>query len=336
MILEDYLNNIQNGQKLVLAQGRSPFILMSNQDKKLISKEVFSRKEIFNLMSYVGLNSTALNGQNHFYNDGKKYQVKSLILSDNMQLEISLADTSLFTFSDLVLPGYVFDWAQSNKGLVFFYGSDSEAVRKFSLSFSKFRADQLKGSSLIFNDSDTIFAGRQEHQLMFSEDQSDYLNLKQETKKFDHISYYSEINSSDTKRVMKDVDQNTLVTAPFSWSDVSSVWGELREVFSNDRDMKFMLNNLIGFVGIKSVETQLGQYEYLFEAVPFLKSDTQFYKRNFDEQCAEIEKMKEQKGYSFNQSIQALLLKRRIILESAYEASPDPKELNSMLTQVGF
>lgn len=337
MSVDNFLNKISKKQKLVLVQGKTPFLLATNLDKEKVSDEIFSRKEIFSFMSYVGINSSSLKGVNYFYSNGKKYQVNSLMLSDLLHLEISLADTELFNFSDLVLPGYVFDWAQSAKGLILFYGSDINAVHKFGLSFTKFRAENLKGSSLIFSDSDLSFVGQEEHNLVFSTMQSEYLESKKGMKLFDHISFTNEFESIHTDKIMSDIDQRVLISAPIQWSDVASTWGSLKEKFDNSKKMNFLANNLIGFIGIKSVENQTGQKEYLFEAVPFSNSSTKdFLDLNYDQQVEEILKMKETNGYSFNQSIQSLLMKRRIVLENAYEASPDPKELNNMLTQVGF
>lgn len=341
MNIEFFLNFIKNHPRgrLFLASGARPIAKGMSEDEfdfkgRLDFEDLKKILETAGIFS--GTSPEAFNFRKQVFAHGKKFFAKGVLLKDSAFIELSSVDEELFDLSSLILPGYVFDWAQASKGLILVYGSDQSNWEKFHLSFARFRAQSLAGSSLIFDNSGVDFVGKDDHLVSFSSYQKDFLRLG-ESAFFDYFSFGEPIDAEQSEPVLRLLDRGSLVSAPVPWNDLGQVWSEVSAWGKAQGGLSLVIKNLVGFVGINGVINDVGEKEYCFEVVPFAKDIKEdFQSSDFRGQIQILENLRSSEGYSFNQSLQALLLKRKIRLDQAYEVSPDPKELNTMLSEIGY
>ena len=96
--------------------------------------------------------------------------------------------------------------------------------------------------------------------------------------------------------------------------------------FQNDELKKLLLQETLGFVGVKTITDVHGAKRSIFEVMPIEKeaqrSDSLSVK-SFDKS-----------GLTFNQFLYSMLLKREIGLKEAYSCSLDPEGLNVLLDEL--
>lgn len=319
--------------RFIFAQGNRPAAELLDGQVEYLSETFLFKEDMKSIMDEVsGIVDPA--SPTNFFMDGLKYSYKTLTLADTSQIVIYPKENLEFDWADLQIPGYVNDWAEAQSGILIFYGSDFDFVEKVRLSFAKRRTEVVKGSSIVFSSKRLEnMVSNEGHFLTCSTDEAGFLQADSNMS-FDSYSFVGDPSSLDSGKLLRVADRTALIVMNSYWSDLEKVWSEISRNIEDDNVRNLFFKNIIGFVGVKKVESQDAQGRVVFEAVPMMQP-ADFEGLSFSEQVTNLKGALKQQGVSFNQSIHSLVIKRKISLDNAYKVSADPEELNRFLSESG-
>jgi hypothetical protein len=336
MNFSHYLKQVENEpfKKLIFAQGNKPAALLKNGQTKLLSELILYKEDLESILSEIQSFSDQNNSDFIFYLDGHRYKYELLKLQDTISIGVDLLESSVSPWNNFLIPGYINDWLMSESGILLFYGSDKKLVEKVRLSFVEQRIKKTKGSSLVFSSSHAVdMSSKEDHFLTLSTDEKGFLNCE-DSFEFDSYFFKGDLPSVDFKKVLSFSDRKSFVSLNSFWSQLTSVWSELESSLKDKHFKHLFAESLVGFIGVTEAESQSGEGHIAFEVLPFTNLKN-IFKFEFEEQTQKINDVLKKEGVSFNQSLQSLVLKRKVTMESAYHVSPDPEELNSFLGEAG-
>jgi len=336
MNFSHYLKQVESEpfKKLIFAQGNKPAALLKNGQTKLLSELILYKEDLESILDEIQNLSDQNTTDFVFYLDGHRYKYELLKLQDTISIGVDLLDSNISSWDKFLIPGYINDWLMSESGVLLFYGADKKLVEDVRLSFVEQRIKKTKGSSLVFSSSHAVdMSSKEDHFLTLSTDEKGFLNYE-DSFEFDSYFFKGDLKSVDFKKILGFSDRKSLVSLNSFWSQMSSVWSELESSLKDKHFKHLFAESLIGFIGVTEAESKTGESHIAFEVLPFanLKS---IFKFDFEQQIQKIESALKEEGVSFNQSLQSLVLKRKVTVESAYQVSPDPEELNSFLGESG-
>lgn len=328
MNIESYIER-DGFKKLTLAQGNRPVVFLENGELDYLSELVLDKDEIELTLKAAGLevHLESFSTESTFYKNGCEFLVKSLCFPDSIKVEVSRVE-SLHSESlrNLNLPGYVTDWAQARKGLIFFYGSDYDLLDEIKLSFLQERATHVKGSTLLVRGHDPRLSGLKGHFFTTTQDES-FLN-EEDFRSLDFNAYMlsKDFHLYDPLKLLRLVEKGALILIHSPWSSLDKFLFSFNAWTSENKELKrVLLEETLGFVGVRTIMDIHKAKRPIFEVMPVeegLKESEQLSARSFDKS-----------GLTFNQFLYSMLLKREISLKEAYSCSLDPEGLNILLDE---
>ena len=328
MDIESYIE--WNGfKKLTLAQGNRPVVFLENGEFNCFSELVLDQDEIRLALEGAGLEEhlEVFSRESTFYKNGREFLVKSLCFPDSIKVEISRVE-SLHSESlkNLNLPGYVTDWAQSRKGLIFFYGSDYDALDEIKLSFLQERSACVEGSTLLVRGHDPKLSGLKGHFFTTTQDES-FLN-EEDFRSLDFNAYMlsKDFHLYDPLKLLRLVEKRALILIHSPWSSLDKFLFSFNTWTSGNRELKrILLEETLGFIGVRMITDIHKAKRPIFEVMPVegeMQKSEQLSVRSFNKS-----------GLTFNQFLYSMLLKREVSLKEAYSSSLDPEGLNILLDE---
>jgi len=329
MNIDSYLEHAAGVQKLLLAEGNRPVAYFNNDKIEYMSELVLDNGEIRHVLKSLGLEShlQEITNESLIYKGASQYLVKTLNLNDSIRIEITKnQDVIVSDLNKLSLPGYVADWAQSRKGLIFFYSSDIEVSSNVRYSFIQNRAQNTVGSTLVVSKNSPQISCLKGHSVTLTNDESflgeDCLNSLD----FNTYSLSKDFNTYDPLNLLRLVEKGALILLQSPWSSLEKFIYSLNTWSSqSDGLSKLLLQETLGFVGVKSIFDVHRVKRPIFEVMPL--DDEELISGPL--KASSFSGM----GLSFNQYLYTLLLKREVSLKDAYSCSLDPEGLNSMIDE---
>lgn len=328
MNIESYIER-DGFKKLTLVQGNRPVVFLESGELDYLSELVLDYDEIKLALQAAGLEQhlDGFNVESTFYKNGCEFLVKSLCFSDSIKVEISrVEDMHAEGLKSLNLPGYVTDWAQARKGLIFFYGPDYNVLDEIKLSFLQERASHVKGSTLLVRGHDPKLSGVKGHFFTTTQDES-FLN-EDDFWSLDFNAYMlsKDFHLYDPLKLLRLVEKGALILVQSPWSSLDKFLFSFNSWTSNNKDLKrILLQETLGFVGARSITDIHQAKRPIFEVMPVeesIESLSELTAKSFDKS-----------GLTFNQFLYSMLLKREISLKEAYSNSLDPEGLNTLLDE---
>lgn len=341
MNFSHYFNmaNKERALKFTFVKDNRPFVEYQSADSEALSEvALYSedleeiKKEILSLSEGAPVNDRGV-----FYFSGNKYSYNFLDLQDSSAIEVHFVNQEKLEWKDFLAPGYLNDWLEAKKGILVFYANQNEALDLFRKEFLSKRASLTLGKSLIFSSrmsEEALMSHNEEHFVLASKNEKLFFEEKSASMFFNYYSFERELEDLPLSSVLKLSDKGSLVSIISEWSSLEQVWLQLQALLSSNLQKNFFSELILGFVGLKLVESKSGGKDFVFELLPFTEKET-LLELSPKEQKEKITKLLRVKGISFNQSLHSLILKRRVKLDVAYEASPDPEDLNKMLAASG-
>jgi|GEM_PF-3285068 len=323
-------------EQFIFAQGNRPAAKLDDGQIHLLS-EVFLFKEDLESIHDEITDLSSLDAQRRiFYLNGKQFKYEILSLKDSMTVCIKPVQPNELDWKTFLTPGYVQDWIESGAGLVVFYGADEELVEEVRLSFAEQRIQRTEGKSLVFSSGPALNeVSEGKHFITSSSDEPGFLEAMEKAPKFDAYFFKSDLKKIGVEHLVRLSDRGAFVAFNSFWKDIDVVWTELMTSLDENAYKSFLLDSIIGFVGVRSVKSTDGKKSIVFEALP-VKGLKQISNLKSSEQIDKLKKLLKAEGVSFNQSLHSLVLKREISLENAYTASSNPEELNTFLSDSGI
>jgi Tfp pilus assembly ATPase PilU len=328
MNIESYIER-DGFKKLVLAQGNRPIIFLENGDLDYLSELVLDHDEIALALKALGFEEhlNSFSTESTFYKNGCEFLVKCLRFKDSLKVEVlRVEDLHSESLNSLNLPGYVTDWAQARKGLIFFYGPDYNVLDEVRLSFLQERASNVKGSTLIVRGHDPRLLGLKGHFFTVTQDES-FLN-EDEFKSLDFNAYMlsKDFHLYDPLKLLRLVEKGALILIQSPWTSLDKFLFSFNSWTSENKDLKrILLQETLGFVGARSITDIHKAKRPIFEVMPVeedIENEKNLTAKSFGKT-----------GLTFNQFLYSMLLKREISLKEAYSSSIDPEGLNSLLDE---
>ena len=328
MDIDSYVG--RNGfKKLILAQGNRPVVFFENGELDYLSELSLDYDEIKLTLKASGLEShlNTFSYESTFYKNGNEFLVKSLCFSDALRVEIHKVEIlHSESLRNMNLPGYVVDWAQARRGLIFFYGSDYNVLDEIKLSFLQERSSNIKGSTLLVRGHDPKLPGVKGHFFTTTQDEN-FLN-EEEFKSLDFNAYMlsKDFHLYDPLMLLRLVEKGALILIHSPWSSIEKFLFSFNNWTSKNSELKeILLQETLGFVGVKTITDLHKAKRPIFEVLPVeedIKKTANLNPRSFDK-----------RGLTFNQFLYSMLLKREISLKEAYSCSLDPEGLNSLIDE---
>jgi Tfp pilus assembly ATPase PilU len=322
-------------KRFIFVQGNRPAAELIEGQIEYLSETFLFKEDMLAILSEIESSLDPDAQSDHFFLDGKRFSFKKLILRDSMQITVKAHEVDALSWSDMQIPGYLNDWLEAKSGLLIFYGSDVNFVESIRMAFSQKRAETLEGSSLVFmSEQSAALSSPEKHFLTASCDEETFLQ-KGSHIKFGSYSFQGDLLSVGGQKALKTADQGSLVIVNSFWSDIAGVWSDIFKAFDDENFRNLFFENVVGFVGVKEVEAVAqGPSSVVFEVLP-MPQVNEIQGLSFKDQVQKVKKTLKTDGVSFNQSIHSLVIKRKMSLDDAYKASPDPEELNQFLSESG-
>jgi len=331
MSIEKYLSQ-DKFEKIVFAQGNQPMVFFSSGEKLSTSELELESSDIFSELKSLELKELVIDklpigiSKTIFFRFGLSFELKCYKFLDNFKFEISKINSSQDKdLNNFFVPGYVKEWAHSKRGVLFFYGESKELVDEIQLSFIKERGLNKPGSSLILTENDPELISRQDHFYTFTNDNK-FLETV-DTGLLDFTTYLlsKNFNQYTPFKILELSQTSSLITLSSIWRDFDKFWYSFKTWFGSETDLRSLLmQETLGFVGVKTVRNKNGKKIPFFEVTPFDQSGDS---KVTDDNLSAFR----QAGLSYNQSLYNLLIRREIELSEAYMVSTDPEALSLML-----
>lgn len=331
MNIEKYISQ-ENFEKLVFAQGNQPVVFLSTGEQTNISELSLEGSDVTSALKSLEIKEFSFNDlplgvfNTVFFRHGHAFSLKSYKFSDNIKFEISkVKSTQDRDLSTFFVPGYVKEWAHANKGILFFYGESKSLVDEIRLSFIKERGLNKSGSSLVFRESDPELISRSDHFYTFTDDNSFLDSVDTGLLDFTTYSLSKNFNQFSPVKILELSQTFSLITLSSVWRDFDKFWYSFKTWCGQETELRnLIMQETLGFVGVKTVDNKNGRRIPFFEVTPFDQSArTEISEKNLN--------TFRNSGLSYNQSLYNLLIRREVELAEAYRVSTDPEELGAML-----
>lgn len=319
-------------KKLVLAQGNPPVVFLSTGEYSSVSQLSLEKNEVLSFLKDLELKELSIKNLPHgfskatFFRHGNKFLLKTYNFTDNLKIEILKIESEIEKdLNSFFVPGYVKEWAHANKGILFFYGESKNLVDEIRLSFIKERGLKKPGASLVFRENDPELISRDDHFYTFTNDNDVLDSLDTGLLDFTTYSISKNFNQFDPFKILELSQNASLITLSSVWRDFDKFWYSFKSWFGQDTELRgLIMQETLGFVGVKTVLNKDGKFIPFFEVIPF---DQSGYKKITEENLDDFRKS----GLSYNQSLYNLLIRREVELAEAYRVSTDPESLGAML-----
>jgi|GEM_PF-3629194 len=222
MNIDSYIKR-KDFKKIILACGNRPVAYLDDGQGHYLSELVLDKDEILLILDALDLRDhlEQFKVESRIYKNGNELLVKSFCFSDTIKLEIQKVEhQTTANLSDLSLPGFVTDWTHSKKGLIFFYGNQTEVLEDVQFSFVKERSVNIKGSTLIVNERDPKILGSKNHFFTHTSDEKFMDNENCSDVDFDTYMLSKDFHLYEPLKLLRLVEKNSLVMVKSPWSSL--------------------------------------------------------------------------------------------------------------------